>query len=179
MAIDLEGALPTGDVERLVLRPLSLSALHQLISSRLQLQLPRPMLVRVAEAAAGNPMYALELAGAIAREGTQPGPGDRLPVPRSLHELLRARVDRLSPPAHTVATAAAALSRPSAETLDAAFGLDLAVDAALLEAEEAGILTSDGGQLAFSHPLLAAALYGSLTGDPAASPPSPACGGRR
>ena len=73
-------------------------------------------------------------------------------------------MDRLSPAARTVATAAAALSRPSAETLDAAFGLDLAVDAALLEAEEAGILTSDGGQLAFSHPLLAAALYGSLTG---------------
>ena len=86
------------------------------------------------------------------------------PCRASLHELLRARVDRLSPPARTVATAAAALSRPSADTLDAAFGLDLAVDAALLEAEEAGILTSDGGQLAFSHPLLAAALYGSLTG---------------
>ena len=97
MAIDLEGALPPGDVERLVLRPLSLAALHQLISSRLQLQLSRPMLVRIAEASDGNPFFALELAGAIAREGTQPGPGDRLPVPRSLHELLRARMDRLSP----------------------------------------------------------------------------------
>ena len=39
MAIELEGALPPGDVERLVLRPLSLAALHQLISARLQLQL--------------------------------------------------------------------------------------------------------------------------------------------
>ena len=164
MAIDLGAALPAGDVERLVLRPLSLAALHELISSRLQLQLPRPMLVRIAETSDGNPMYALELAGAIARQGTQPGPGDRLPVPPSLHELLRDRVERLSPPAKAVATGAAALSRPSAETLDAAFGLDFAVEAALLEAEEAGILTSDGGQLAFSHPLLAAALYDSLTG---------------
>ena len=135
MAIDLGAALPAGDVERLVLRPLSLAALHQLISSRLQLQLPRPMLVRIAETSDGNPLYALELAGAIARQGTQPGPGDRLPVPRSLHELLRDRVERLSAPAKAVATAAAALSRPSAEALDAAFGLEFAVDAALLEAE--------------------------------------------
>ena len=162
--IDLEAALPPGDVEHLVLAPLSLASLHRLISSGLGLQLARPMLVRLGEASDGNPMYALEIAGAIARQGTVPGLGDRLPVPPSLHDLLLDRVDRLSPPARTVATAAAALARPSVGTLEAAYGSELDLDAALVEAEEAGILVSDGSRLAFSHPLLAETLYGSLTG---------------
>ena len=121
------------------------------------------MLVRVAEASGGNPFYALEIAGALARGRALPALGDLLPVPRTLHDLLSDRVDRLSPPARAVASAAAALSRPTAEIVEAALGSDLDVDAALLEAEEAGVLVSDGDRLRFSHPLLASTIYGSLT----------------
>ena len=55
-------------LERLVLGPLSLAALHHLIQSRLRLKLSRPMLVRVAEASGGNPFFALEISS---------GPGAR------------------------------------------------------------------------------------------------------
>jgi DNA-binding CsgD family transcriptional regulator len=160
---DLEQALGPGNLERLVLGPFSLAAMHHLIQSRLRLDLSRPMLVRVAEASGGNPYFALEISRALARDHAQPALGDLLPVPRTLHDLLSDRVDQLSTAARAVASAAAALSRPTAETVGSAIGADLDVDAALLEAEEAGVLVSDGDRLRFSHPLLASAIYGSLT----------------
>ena len=161
--LDLERALGPGRLERLLLTPLSLAALHRLVESRLGLNLSRPMLVRVAEASGGNPYFALEISGALARDSTHPALGDLLPVPRTLQDLLGDRVDRLSTATREVASAAAALSRPTAETVGSAVGSDVDVEAALLEAEEAGVLLVDGDRLRFSHPLLASAIYGSLT----------------
>lgn len=160
---DLERGLQPGSFQRLVVGPLSLAALHHLIQSGLGLSLSRPMLVRVAEASSGNPFYALEIAGALAHGHALPALGDLLPVPRTLHDLVSDRLDRLSPPARSVASAAAALSRPTADALEAALGSEFDVHAAMLEAEEAGVLVSDGNRLRFSHPLLASTLYGSLT----------------
>ena len=161
--LDLERALAPGSLEHLELGPLSLAALHHLIQSRFGLKLSRPMLVRVAEASAGNPFLALEISAALARASAAPALGDLLPVPRTLQDLLSDRVDRLSAPARTAASAVAALSHPTDELVTAALGSDFDVDAALLEAEEAGVLVSDGDRLRFSHPLLASAMYGSLT----------------
>lgn len=64
---DLERALGAGRVQRLVIGPLSLTALHTVIRSRLGLDLPRPMLLRVAEASGGNPFFALEICDGMAR----------------------------------------------------------------------------------------------------------------
>ena len=161
--LDLERALGPGRLERLLLAPLSLAALHRLIESRLGLNLSRPMLVRVADASGGNPYFALEISGAIAHDSPRPALGDLLPVPRTLQDLLGDRVDQLSTAAREVASAAAALSRPTAETVGSAVGSDVDVEAALLEAEEAGVLLLDGDRLRFSHPLLASAILGSLT----------------
>ena len=163
MPLDLDATLAPGSVDRVVLGPLSLASLHHLIQSRLGLKLPRPTLVRIAEASSGNPFYALEISGALARGRVLPGLGDVLPVPPSLHEILRDRVGRLSAPAQAAASAAAALSRPTADGVEAAVGSDVDVDAALAEAEAAGVLISDGDRLRFSHPLLASTIYGSLT----------------
>ena len=161
--LDLARAFAPGSLEHLVLGPLSLAALHHLIRTRLGLELSRPLLVRVANASSGNPFYALEISGALARLTALPALGDLLPVPRTLHDLLSDRVDRLSASARAAASAAAALSRPTAEILEDALGSDVDVDAALLEAEEAGVLVSDANRLRFAHPLLASTIYGSLT----------------
>jgi DNA-binding CsgD family transcriptional regulator len=161
-SLDLVRALSPHAVEHLVLGPLSLTALNELIQSRVRLKLSRPLLVRLAEASDGNPLFALEIAGALARRLTLPAPDDPLPVPRTLHDLLSDRVDRLSAGARMAASAAAALSRPTAETLETAFGSELDVEAAVLELEEVGLLLSDHDRLWFSHPLLASTLYGSL-----------------
>ena len=160
---DLERALAPGRLEHLVLGPMSLAGLHHIIHSRLGLRLPRPVLVRVADASNGNPFYALEISSALARGPALPVLGDLLPVPSTLQNLLRDRVDRLSATARAVASAAAALSHPTAEILEAALGSDLDVETALVEAEHAGVLVSDGDRLRFSHPLLASTIYGALT----------------
>jgi DNA-binding CsgD family transcriptional regulator len=162
--LGLVRALEPTRLERVVLRPLSLAALHALIQARHDVTLSRPMLVRVADASGGNPFYALEIAGALRQGSALPSLGDPLPVPRTLQGLLHERVARLSALARLAASAAAALSRPTAGILEAALGSDLDVNAALLEAEEAGLLVSDGDRLRFSHPLLASAIYESLTG---------------
>jgi ATP/maltotriose-dependent transcriptional regulator MalT len=161
--VDLARALAPQAVQHLALGPLSLAALNELIKSRVRLKLPRPLLVRLAEACEGNPFFALEIAGALARGPALPAPGDPLPIPRTLHDLLSDRFARLSAPARMAATGAAALSRPSADSLETAFGSEFNVEAAVLELEEAGLLISDDDRLRFSHPLLASTLYGSLT----------------
>ena len=102
---DLVRALAPQRVEHVVLGPLSLAALNQVIESRVRLKLSRPLLVRLAEASEGNPFYALEIAGALARGPALPAPGDPLPVPRTLYDLLIDRVTRLSAPARMAASA--------------------------------------------------------------------------
>ena len=146
------------------LGPLAPGELHRIIDSRLGLRAPRPLLARVAEASRGNPFAALEISAAIARNGATPGLGDPLPVPTSLRDLLGDRVDRLSPGALAAAAAVAALSRPTIAGVTEAIGPDLSAEAALLEAEEAGVLVAEGDRIRFSHPLLATAIYGSLAG---------------
>jgi len=162
--LDLQRALSVERVHRLAIGPLSLGALHTLIRSRLTLNFARPMLVRIAAASGGNPFFALEISDAIARTHSGISLGDVLPVPQTLQELLHDRVDRLSAPAQVLASAAAALSRPTVPILEAAFGSDHDVDAALVEAEAAGVLVQDDDRLRFSHPLLASTIYGSSTG---------------
>jgi DNA-binding CsgD family transcriptional regulator len=164
LPLGLDRALGPGRLEHRVLAPLSLAALSDLVRSRLGRQLPRPILVRIAEASSGNPFYALEIARAMAHDGFTIALGDPLPVPGTLRGILTDRLERLSPAAHAAASAAAALSHPTAATVALALGPDVDAETALLDAEEAGVLASDGDRLRFSHPLLASTIYGSLAG---------------
>ena len=88
---------------------------------------------------------------------------DLLPVPRTLQDLLSDRVDRLSAGGAFRRFGRCGALTPDRRDGEAALGSDFDVDAALLEAEEAGVLVSDGRRLRFSHPLLASTIYGSLS----------------
>ena len=162
--LGLDGALALGGLERLRLGPMSVSALDRIVGSRLGARPSRPLLVRVAEAARGNPFFAIEISRAMAQGRSTPALGDPLPVPHRLRDLLSDRVGRLSPAAQAAAWAASALSRPTAASVVAALGPDIDADEALHEAEQAGVLVADGDRLSFSHPLLASAVYGAVTG---------------
>jgi len=142
------------------LEGLSQAGLHRLIAAEAP-TLPTRDIKRVATAAGGNPLHALEIARAVRTVAIQAG--DQLPVPASLQGLLRERLDRLSGHARAAATAVAISFRPTRATVVSALGPTADVDGALLEAEDLNVLTWDGERLRFSHPLLGAALMAGLS----------------
>jgi DNA-binding NarL/FixJ family response regulator len=145
--------LERGSLTRIEVGPLSLGGLHHLLGAHLGAAPPRPTLARITETSGGNPFFALELARALG--GAEPG--DPLPLPRSLHDLVAGRIEALSPAARDAALLAAALSRPTVQAVGA-------TPTVLHEAEAAGVLVVERDRIRFSHPLLAAAVYGAAGG---------------
>ena len=102
----LATAFGAGRVTRIAVGPVELEPLRLLIEARLGVSWTRPVLVRILATSGGNPLYALELARALAR-------GDPA-VPATLRGLLSERLARLPPgAADLLALAAAGTSRRS------------------------------------------------------------------
>jgi tetratricopeptide (TPR) repeat protein len=152
----------TGDnLPRHVVGPLTLAAVYELIDTRLSARLTRPTLLRVHEAAGGNPLFALELAHAVIERGVSLRPGDPLPVPTELSVLVLERLGRLPRPARDALAAAAALARPTVADVCRAEGAPAA--AALDKAAAAGAIEYEGDRIRFVHPLIATIHYGSVS----------------
>ena len=145
--------------ERLRLGPLNLAAIHELLRLRLGMQPSRPTLVRLHQAAGGNPFYALELGRALLEHGREPAPGEPLPVPAGLRALVRARLARLPVPARESLVAVAALSRPTVAVAAAAAGRGERGSADLERAARAGVIAYEGDRIRFAHPLFASTIY--------------------
>ena len=158
-AVELENVFPESRLVELSVGPLSLAAVHRLLSTRLGLELTRPELTRVHEATAGNPFFALELGRELVRTNTRPEAGRALAMPESLQELLGDRLARL--PTHTgdVLLQAAALARPTVELVTAAYGERQPVLEALEAAVKEGVVELDDSYVRFTHPLLASITY--------------------
>jgi DNA-binding CsgD family transcriptional regulator len=141
-------------IRRVRLGPLSLGALHHIVEGEIGHGLPRPLLVRIERATGGNPFYALEIARALAAEGSL-APGQGLPIPDDLHELVVERLRRLPRRTREALLRVSALAQPTISLVDAA---DLA------PAEDAGVarVRSDG-RIEFAHPLFAGAIYASAS----------------
>jgi DNA-binding CsgD family transcriptional regulator len=136
---------------------LSVAALRLLLESQLGWAYSRSVLVRVAETSGSNPLFALEIARCLGPAPTI-GPGDPLPVPNSLREVIAGRVQALSPPARRALLAAAALARP-----DVGLVARSSSAAGLTAAEETGILRIEGDRVVFAHPLYRFAVYGAAS----------------
>lgn len=149
--LQLGGATEVG---RIQVGPLSLGGLHALISTRLGRSFPRPTMVRIAEISGGNPFYALELARAI------DGGGSQSVLPATLAELMRRRIGRLEDETQVLLLAAACEAAPTVHLLASAADNTVERTVELLaEAQAKGIVTIDGDQVAFTHPLLARSVY--------------------
>jgi DNA-binding CsgD family transcriptional regulator len=146
----LGGALP---MERLVLRPLNLSGLHHVIRSRTGQILPRPVLHRIADASGGNPFFAIAIATALLEAPGRPSPGEPLPTPRTLVDVVAQQVGRLPREHQEILLIVASLAAPTVEAVAAAAGRS--VSAALAAASDAGMVDVGDDHLRFAHPLYA------------------------
>nr|MDQ4030555.1 AAA family ATPase [Actinomycetota bacterium] len=136
--------------------PLSVGALYELFRTRLDRIFARPTLLRLWETSGGNPFFALELARALERRGGRVEPGEELPIPRTLAELLAERLDALTPQAADVARVVAALAEPTLDLVRAAAGTSASTGVS--DGVAARVLDVDGDRIRFSHPLLASAV---------------------
>ena len=157
----LEGAYAERDARRVRPAPLGPDALDSLFRLRLGESFPRPVLRSIAAASGGNALFGLEIARGILSGDVRAQPGQRLPVPASLVEMVRDRVAGLPAGIQELLFVAAAASEPTVDLLEKAIptrnaseGLDLAA--------RAGVVEVEGGQVRFTHPLFASALYHAI-----------------
>ena len=155
-ASELEQAV---DVERLRIGPVSVGALHRILQDRFGRPFARQTLLRIHEQSGGNPLFALEL-GRVLDDDVDPL--EPLPVPATLEELVRTRLDDL--PAGTRDTLAfvAALGAPSESLLESLLERSAAAPGALGPALAAQVVERDRGAIRFTHPLLSSVLYNDL-----------------
>ena len=153
--LDLERAVGPERLTQLPVGPLSLGALHRLLSERLEMVLSRPKLRRLRELSGGNPLFALELGrafhrGAIRLEAAEPLPG-------TLVSIVRDRLMLLPRDTRDALLAAAAVSQPTVELVDRAVGGGAADR--LAPAFDGHVIELDRERIRFTHPLLASGIY--------------------
>jgi hypothetical protein len=104
---------PSLALRKLSVGPLSLEALTRLVRERLGTSLTHPVLLRLHDISQGNPFFALEIARALIAQGASLEPGQPLPVPDDLRELLGARLAALPREASRALLVVAAAGRPT------------------------------------------------------------------
>ena len=118
---------------------------------------------RLLDDAEGNPLALVELPAAVRSAGPVPG---RLPVGDLLRRSFTARVAELPDPARLLLSAVAADAGCSlaelSEAASAAAGRPV-TEADIQPAIDARLVRLDGDRVVFSHPLIAASIYQSLT----------------
>jgi DNA-binding CsgD family transcriptional regulator/KaiC/GvpD/RAD55 family RecA-like ATPase len=160
---ELARAVPVGRLETLRLGPIDPSELGRILRRALGWVPAWPRVVRIAELSAGNPLYALELARAFGAARSSDDLDHALPD--GVLELSRSRIANLP---RRVRKAVELAAVPGTPTLDLLRRLDpaaLDLREALEAAARRGILSVDGERILFSHPILAAAAYGSIPPD--------------
>jgi len=158
-----------GDGARLQLAGLTGAAVADLVAA-LAGGRPDRNLLRLADGAAGNPLYVTELVAALARSsrltiteaGAELADGS---APSSLSAAIADRLDFAAGPVREVLRAAALLGMDFAVP-DLAIVLGRSVTDLIPAVEEAcaaGVLTESGNGLGFRHPLIRAALYEEMS----------------
>jgi DNA-binding CsgD family transcriptional regulator len=149
-------ALPFDEAERLAIGPLSLDQLDRLLRDRLGVHLLLPVVRQIHDIAGGNPFYGLEIATDVTRSGRRLEPGEQLPIPAHVRDLVQPRLETLSGHGRDAALATAALAQPDVDTVRAAVPEG---NAAIGEVVAAGVVERNGNVLRFTHPLFAAGIY--------------------
>jgi predicted ATPase len=168
----LRSALEAAGARCLALGPLADRAVHELVADTVAAD-PGPRLLTEIAGAAGNPLFATELLGALIQEGAITTAGGRAEVaettlPPSLRLTILRRLSFL-PDDTLQALQAASILGSAFSLVDLATVADrtaLGLATALTEAIRTGVLRDDGAHLRFRHDLIRDAIYEDL---PAAS----------
>jgi hypothetical protein len=139
--------------------PLGVVSVHRPLRGRLELELSRPALARVAEACGGNPFFALELGRELGRAGVHLEAQGPLPIPRTLGALLGTRLDRLPGATREALLVVALAERPTAELVADVHGDRSEALAALELAAQDGVVVLEGPRVRFAHPLFASVCH--------------------
>jgi DNA-binding CsgD family transcriptional regulator len=142
--------------KRVSVGPLSLDAIQRIVSAHLGVHVERSTLTRIHRASGGNPLFALEMADALAPLDHVPRANEPLPVPKDLKALLLERIRRLPAIARAVLLIVALAAQLTYDLLDQLD--DDGSSAAVERARRAGILVEAGADLRFTHPLFASAV---------------------
>ncbi len=164
LPLDLERAFVDGRLGHLRVGSLGPAELDRLLVARLDTRLSGQSLLGVHDRSAGNPFFALEIGRAMQQRDDLPAGDDDVPIPASLHELVRDRLALLPQAAREATEIAAALSRPTRALIDAVTGSSDS-SAALEAAATAGIVELEGDRVRFAHPLLASITYAQIPSD--------------
>jgi DNA-binding CsgD family transcriptional regulator len=157
--LGLVDAFPSSCVDRLTVGPLDLSALDNVLQSRLGTAFLGPTLRQLHETSGGNPLFALELGRSLLDPDANHVAGQAFPAPSTLPELLAARLARISPLTRHALFAAAALARPTVDVVLAATETDGVTLETLEQAVRADVIGIHAGALRFMHPLLSSVVY--------------------
>jgi DNA-binding CsgD family transcriptional regulator/tetratricopeptide (TPR) repeat protein len=156
----VEAAFTEDRRETVHLGPLPTADLGQVISGRLGHRAPRHVVLRLAEAAGGNPFVAVELARSVSAS-TKFAAGVPYPLVADPRRLVNARIEQVSTTAAELLWVLAAAGRASSTMLARLFGAGRA-DTAIAELRRADLATYDDGSLHCSHPLIASYAYASV-----------------
>src|SRR5262249_23803111 len=139
-----EPGLTLDDADRVSIGPLPLDELDRLLRDRLGVHLLLPVVRQIHDISGGNPFYGLEIAADLMRSGRRLEPGEQLPIPAHVRELIRPRLDTLSRHGRDAALATAALAQPDVDTVRSAVADG---NAAISEVVAAGVVERNGNVL--------------------------------
>ncbi len=155
--LELDRAVPR--TTHLAVGPLLPEPLGRILRERTGAEVPHPVVARLHRVTGGNPLFALEMARAAVRDGSQSQRGDVWSVPEDLQKLLSARLAAVPSAGRAPLLAIAATAQPTWDLVLEIGGSEEPTLDALRRAEEAGIIERADGRVRFTHPLLGSTLY--------------------
>ncbi len=151
-------SMSADEITRVRLASLSQTEIGGLLRARLGLSLTHGRLERLHRLCRGNPMIALEIAGAVVSARGAPHAAPGFPVPADLAGLLRNRLAGLPPESRQALLVMAAAAEPTRALIDRVAERSGGVTVLDLPALE-GIVEEHDDRLWFTHPLFGSVLY--------------------
>lgn len=158
--LELDQAMPKGRLDTIRLGPVEPSELSRILRTNLGWAPAWPRLLRIAELSGGNPFSALELARAYG--GARSAENLDGLLPGGIVDLVRSRIAKLSAPVREALELASIPRSPTIDLLQLLAPGALDLRGALAGAERARVVAMDRDRIRFAHPILSAAVYGSI-----------------